>query len=149
MGSSSVRRAMSNRTANEHFKSFVAIGEEESEMEKPEAGLESGGRGNRSYSRSKSVASGLPRLGTKSARSEQLSSRNAENNKGLTKFFKQVKSFVSKDKIKKSKSKPETDQLPEQLGGVKFRQQSHSYLLTPRKLKQVQHHSTPRLIKDI
>ena len=28
MGSSSVRRAMSNRTANEHIKSFVAIGEE-------------------------------------------------------------------------------------------------------------------------
>ena len=135
---------MSNRTANEHFKSFVAIGEEEPELEKPEAS----GIGNRSYSRSKSVASGLPRLGTKPARSEQPSSRNAEN-KGLSKFFKQVKSFVSKDKIKKSKSKPETVQLTEQLGGAKFRQQSHSYLLTPRKLKQVQHHSTPRLIKDI
>ena len=45
MGSSSVRRAMSNRTANEHFKSFVAIGEEESEMEKPETTLELGSRG--------------------------------------------------------------------------------------------------------
>ena len=141
MGSSSVRRAMSNRTANEHFKSFVAIGEEP-EMEKPLSTTETR---KQSYSRSKSVASGLPRLGTK----PELGSRNGENeNKGLTKFFKQVKSFVSKDKIKKSKSKPETEQLSHQMVGVKFRQQSQSYL-TPRKLKQVQHHSTPRLIKDI
>ena len=71
---------------------------EEPEVEKPEA---TGVARKHSYSRSKSVASGLPRLGTKSAGSDQLSSRNAEN-KGLTKFFRQVKSFVSKDKIKKS-----------------------------------------------
>ena len=142
MGSSSVRRAMSNRTANEHVKSFVAIGEEP-EIELPHASTETR---KQSYSRSKSVASGLPRLGTKS---DQLGSRNAEN-KGLTKFFKQMKSFVSKDKIKKSKTKPETESLTENQDAVqmKFRQQSHSYL-TPRKLKQVQHHSTPRLIKDV
>ena len=148
MGSSSVRRAMSNRTANEHLKSFGAIGEaEEAEMEKPEASRETR---KHSYSRSKSVASGLPRLGTnRSARADQPSSRNAENNKGITKFFKQVKSFVSKDKMKKSKTKAEPEQLTDHLDGARFRQQSHSYLMTPRKLKQVQHHSTPRLIKDI
>ena len=142
MGSSSVRRAMSNRTANEHFKSFVAIGEEPEMIQKPLAMTETR---KQSYSRSKSVASGLPRLGTKP---EDLSSRNAEN-KGISKFFKQVKSFVSKDKMKKSKTKPEPDELTDHLDGVRFRQQSHSYLMTPRKLKQVQHHSTPRLIKDI
>ena len=131
---------MSNRTANEHFKSFVAIGEE-SEIEKPLATTETR---KQSYSRSKSVASGLPRLGTNP---DQLSSRNAEN-KGLTKIFKQFKSFVSKEKIKKSKTKAETHEMSDQLEGVKFRHQSQSYL-TPRKLKQVQHHSTPRLIKDI
>lgn len=140
MGSSSVRRAMSNRTANEHVKSFVAIGEEP-EIELPHVTTETR---KQSYSRSKSVASGLPRLGTKS---DQLGSRNAEN-KGLSKFFKQMKSFVSKDKIKKSKTKPEAESLTDHLDGVKFRQQSHSYL-TPRKLKQVQHHSTPRLTKDV
>ena len=141
MGSSSVRRAMSNRTANEHFKSFVAIGEEP-EVVKPLVTTETR---KQSYSRSKSVASGLPRLGISP---EQLGSRNTEN-KGLTKFFKQMKSFVSKDKMKKAKTKPETREVSDQRDGVKFRQQSLSYLATPRKLKQVQHHSTPRLIKDI
>ena len=144
MGSSSVRRAMSNRTANEHIKSFVAIGEEaETAVNVSKQKV---------YSRSKSVATGLPRLGSQA---DDLSSRKfaksniTDGNKGLNKFFKQVKNLVSKDKLKKSKVRHEENQ--EQLncsGSLKYRHQSQGNL-TPRRLRPFQHHSTPRLIRDI
>jgi len=157
MGSSSVRRAMSNRTANENAKSFVAIGEEVEtavgDVEKEKV--------RKAYNRSKSVASGLPRLAGKveDLSLRKLSRRNPDNkglsrnpdNKGLSKFFKQMKSFVSKDgKLRKSKNKDDEedqDQLNSS-SSLKFRHQSQ-VMLTPRKLSQVQHHSTPRLIKDV
>ena len=134
---------MSNRTANDNVRSFQAIGEDTLEgdasgkVPKPKS----------SYSRSKSVASGLPRLGNNNQ--DLKSRRNNVDGKGLNKLFKKVRSLVSKDKLKKSKVEPEEKE--DQVNcpaGLQYRHQSQSYL-TPRKLRPFQHHSTPRLIKDI
>ena len=130
---------MSNRTANDNVRSFQAIGEDTGEGE--------GKAPKPCYSRSKSVASGLPRLGNKT--DDLKSRRNNMDGKGLNKFFKQVKNLVSKDKLRKTKVKQEQKDDPGKCpASLQHRHQSQSYL-TPRKLRPFQHHSTPRLIKDI
>ena len=177
MGSSSVRRAMSNRSNPEHV-SFTALRILEvanTSLDNPEvndsvhdlrgSSRDSSNSRKYSYSRSKSVASGLPRLGDVSQDSCQhdgsyaskslLRKKKGDSSGGrsISRFFKQMKSSMNlgKDKKKRNKSgDQETDSkhatLPSHSSVSNLRHQSQS-CLTPRKLKQVQHHSTPRLSK--
>ena len=175
MGSSSVRRAMSNRSNPEHV-SFTALRILEvanTSLDNPQVndsvhdlrGSSRDSSDNRkySYSRSKSVASGLPRLGDVSQDSTQhdesyaskslLRKKKGDSSGGrsISRFFKQMKSSMnlgSKDKKKRNKSgDQETGSkhatLPSRSSVSNLRHQSQS-CLTPRKLKQAQHHSTPR-----
>jgi len=175
MGSSSVRRAMSNRSNPEHA-SFTALRtlEANTSLDNPEAydslhdlrgaGGESSSKSRKySYARSKSVASGLPGMGDISQDSSHDGSyatkslvRKKKGDSGggrsISRFFRQMKSSMNLGKDKNKKNKP-CDQgskyspLASHSSVSNLRQQSQS-CLTPRKLKQVQHHSTPRLSKQ-
>lgn len=164
MGSRSVSRALSNRISSDHVKSFTALGKlsspdslESSNVEEEEACKESR---RYSYSRSKSVASGLPKLAedqdmslhNSSYETKSLLKRKKDDrgDGGLVKLFRHVKSFVGKDKLRKMRSSSENDSGPQSSGSgskLRFQNQSQSNL-TPRKLKKIQHHSTPRLVKQ-
>ena len=162
MGSRSVSRALSNRVASDHVKSFTALGGLSSPESLESKGFEeevSSKESRRySYSRSKSVASGLPKLAEDqdlsmhniSYETKALLKRSKEDSGGLVKLFRHVKSFVGKDKLRKLRSSSETDSGPASPGsGSKLRFQNQSQTnLTPRKLKRIQHHSTPRLVKS-
>ena len=174
MGSSSVRRAMSNRSNPEHvsFTGLRGLEVANTSLDNPEVNNSvndlRGGSGGPSdsrkfsYSRSKSVASGLPRLGDDSQNSSLqdgsyatkslLRKKKGESGGGrsISRFFRQMKSSMNlgKDKNKKNKSSDQESSkystLPSQSSVSHLQHQSQS-CLTPRKLKQVQHHSTPRL----
>ena len=174
MGSSSVRRAMSNRSNPEHvsFTGLRGLEVANTSLDNPEVNNSvndlRGGSGGPSdsrkfsYSRSKSVASGLPRLGDDSQNSSLqdgsyatkslLRKKKGESGGGrsISRFFRQMKSSMNlgKDKNKKNKSSDQESSkystLPSNSSMSHLQHQSQS-CLTPRKLKQVQHHSTPRL----
>ena len=179
MGSSSVRRAMSNRSNPEHvsFTGLRGLEVANTSLDNPEvnnsvneiregSGDSSDSR-KFSYLRSKSVASGLPRLGddsqnsslhdgtyaTKSLLRKKKGDSSGAGGRGISRFFKQMKSSMNLGKEKKKRNKSgdqETDSkratLPSHSSVSNLRHQSQS-CLTPRKLKQIQHHSTPRLSK--
>ena len=163
MGSRSVSRALSNRVHGDHVKSFTALGglvSPESIMKRDEAEDDCQESRRYSYSRSKSVASGLPKLGEEQDLSLHNSSyetkslikrKKEEGGGGIAKLFKHVKSFVGKEKLKKfrtgSLGDHERDPPTSSLLGTRLKYQSQT-CLTPRKLKKVQHHSTPRLVKN-
>jgi len=158
MGSRSVSRALSNRVNSDHVKSFTALGGLSSpdsidcKAREQETAKESR---RYSYSRSKSVASGLPKLGedqdmslhNSSYETKSLLKRRKEDSGGLVKLFRHVKSFVGKDKLRKLRSSSETDTNTTLGSKLRLQHQSQTNL-TPRKLKRVQHHSTPRLVKS-
>ena len=175
MGSSSVRRAMSNRSNPEQV-SYTALRVLEvanTSLDHPEGNdsVPDLGSANRdspqnrkySHSRSKSVASGLPRLGdisqdssyhdgSDASKSLMKKKKGDSNGRSISRFFKQMKSSMnlSKDKNKRNKSsdqngsKYSTFTSHSSVSNLRYQSQS---CLTPRKLKQVQHHSTPRLSK--
>ena len=152
MGSSSaVRRAMSNRSNPDNVRSVTALA-------RLEAGAAAEAREDQAissstikYSRSRSVASGLPRMGDNSLslhdggyESKSLLRKKKE---GFSKLLRNMKSFVAKDKkrIKSNEYEASYSKNPS-FSVPKFSHQSQT-CLTPRSLKRVQHHSTPRLIK--
>ena len=174
MGSSSVRRAMSNRSNPEQV-SFTALRVLEvanTSLDNPEAndsvpdlrGASRDSLNSRKYShsRSKSVASGLPRLGdisqdsyhdgSDAAKTLLRKKKGDSNGRSISRFFKQMKSSMNlgKDKNKRNKSSDQDGSkystLTSHSSVSNLRYQSQS-CVTPRKLKQVQHHSTPRLSK--
>jgi len=177
MGSSSVRRVMSQRGGKDHAKSFSALGKLDmadseafasvGQMEQEvEDAFEANEEQRRySYSRSKSVASGLPHLVNISQTSQQDSTLDGvyDSTKSLLrkrkdkedsphgkfgKLLKQMKNIVGKDKNKRTRSsdlESQSGRGPSLLGS-KLRHQSTT-CLTPRSLRQATHHSTPRLIK--
>ena len=170
MGSSSVRRAMSNRSNPEQV-SLTALRVLEvanTSLDNPESNdsvPDLRGASSRKYSqsRSKSVASGLPRLGDISQDSSYHDGNDASktllrkkkgdsNGRSISRFFKQMKSSMNlgKDKNKRNKSNDQDGSkyspLTSHSSVSNLRYQSQS-CVTPRKLKQVQHHSTPRLSK--
>ena len=140
MGSSSVRRAMSNRSHSDNVKSFSALTALE-----PTESSDDGINGNNdnetrySYNRSKSVAACLPRLGDDVSNVQENSQipilqdnsmhETSYDNKSLSrkkrhdslnngssafgKLLKQVKNIVSKDKHKRPRlsSDPECSKL--------------------------------------
>jgi len=181
MGSSSVRRAMSQRGGRDHAKSFSALGRldmaeseafasvgEHVEHEEVEQEAFEDNREIRrlSYTRSKSVASGLPNLVNVSHTSQQDSIHDGiyDSNKSLVrkrkdkedsphgkfgKILKQMKNIVVKDKNKRTRStdlESQSGRSVSSLLGSKIRHQSQT-CLTPRSLRKATHHSTPRLIK--
>ena len=175
MGSSSVRRAMSNRSNPEQV-SLTALRVLEvanTSLDNPEAndsvpdlrGASRDSLTSRKYSqsRSKSVASGLPRLGdisqdssyhdgNESSKTLLRKKEGDSNGRSISRFFKQMKSSMNlgKDKNKRNKSSDQDgskySNLTSHSSVSNLRYQSQS-CVTPRKLKQVQHHSTPRLSK--
>jgi len=181
MGSSSVRRAMSQRGGRDHAKSFSALGRLdmaeseafasvgehiEHEEEVQEAFEDNRDIRRLSYTRSKSVASGLPNLVNVSQTSQQDSIHDGvyDSNKSLVrkrkdkddsphgkfgKILKQMKNIVVKDKNKRTRStdlESQSGRSVSSLLGSKIRHQSQT-CLTPRSLRKATHHSTPRLIK--
>ena len=175
MGSSSVRRAMSNRSNPEHVQSFTALRRLEvanTSLDHPEDNgsvLDLGGgcgdnqssnSGSQrsSFRRSKSVASGLLRMGDVSQDSSfhngsyatksllRRKKGDSGGGKSISRFFKQMRNIVGKDKNRRIKSSEDESgsTLASHSSVSNVRLQS---CLTPRKLKQVQHHSTPRLMK--
>ena len=175
MGSSSVRRAMSNRSNPEQvsYTAHRVLEVANSSLDNPEgndsvpdlrsASKDSPKSRKYSQSRSKSVASGLPRLGDISQDSSYHDGSDASksllrkkkgdsNGRSISRFFKQMKNSMnlSRDKNKRNKSSDQDSSKYSTLAShssvSNLRYQSQS-CLTPRKLKQVQHHSTPRLSK--
>ena len=178
MGSSSVIRAMSNRSNPEQvsFTGLRGLEVANTSLDNPEVNNSvndiRGGSGESSasrkfsYLRSKSVASGLPRLGddsqnsslhdgtyaTKSLLRKKKGDASGAGGRGISRFFKQMKSSMNlgKDKNKKSKSSDQESSKYSTLpchSSVSHLQHQSQSCLTPRKLKQIQHHSTPRLSK--
>ena len=170
MGSSSVRRAMSNRSHSDNVKSFSAL----TALEPTETGddginVNNDNKRRYSYTRSKSVAAGLPRLGHDDTPVQDNSQmpilqdnsmhETSYDNKSLTrkkrhdsvtkdgsssafgKLLKQVKNIVVKDKHKRPRlSEPENGKLSSML-------HSKSSLL-PNKLRhQSQSCLTPKHLK--
>ena len=154
MGSSSaVRRAMSNRSNPDNVRSVTALA-------RLEAGAAAEARAREDqaissstikYSRSRSVASGLPRMGDNSLSlhdgSYESKSLLRKKKEGFSKLLRNMKSFVAKDKKRMKSNEYEASSSKKPSFSVpKFSHQSQT-CLTPRSLKQVQHHSTPRLVK--
>ena len=160
MGSSSVRRAMSNRANSDNVKSFTALQKldptEVSIVDNTEEDVKAKKR--YSYSRSKSVASGLAKLNDQdqeesllhdgSYDGKNLLKKKRDGDNGtIAKLFRQMKNIVGKDKSKRIKSSEcETGNKTYSFSSSKLRHQSQG-CLTPKKLK-AQHHSTPRLVKN-
>merc|ERR1711915_896245 len=163
MGSSSVRRVMSNRANSDNVKSFTAL----QKLDPSEVSIvdnidnteeDKKAQKRYSYSRSKSVASGLAKLNDQdqeeslihdgSYDGKNLLKKKRDGDNGtIAKLFRQVKNIVGKDKSKRIKSSEcETGNKTYSFSSSKLRHQSQG-CLTPRKLK-AQHHSTPRLVKN-
>ena len=182
MGSSSVRRAMSNRSNPEHVQSFTTLRKLETantSLDNSEVngsvldlGVGCGDNQSRrsasssqrfSFRRSKSVASGLPIIRDVSqdssfhngsyATKSLLRRKTGESRRGrsISRFFNKMKNIVVKDKNRRIKSSDDESSsnystLPSH-STISYVQDQSQSCLTPSKLKQVQHHSTPRLMK--
>ena len=160
MGSSSVRRAMSNRANNDNVKSFTALQKlDPTEVSIVDDKEDAKVKKRYSYSRSMSVASGLPKLndnyteesiihdGSYDGKNLLKKKREDNGNRTIAKLFRQVKNIVGKDKSKRIKSSEcESSNKTLSFSSSKLRHQSQG-CLTPKKLK-AQHHSTPRLLKN-
>ena len=152
MGSSSaVRRAMSNRSNPDNVRSVTALARLEAGAAAEAREDQASSSSTIKYSRSRSVASGLPRMGDNSLSlhdgSYESKSLLRKKKEGFSKLLRNMKSFVAKDKkrIKSNEYEASSSKKPS-FSVPKFSHQSQT-CLTPRSLKQVQHHSTPRLVK--